>query len=310
MTPLPPISPKFSVVFSESSIVFSCAVWRLLRAYRLENTVFCYRVLGVTSIQAVRHFYSVLFLSLLSNSSLVPISILTERIAVGIRTNSRPTRMPCCSERARSRRQRAPLSADKNYDTRGCVDALRCANVTPHVAQNRSNRSSAIDGRTIHHPGCAASQRFRKRIEECFGWAKVIGGIRKSRFQFVLSMAACNLVRLRNPGMAACRWPSSKGLVYLETGESGQIGQFPARGWEPPCFIRCWPPERHLQSGCFQRPARTSCWNLSHWRHFFGGVGGLGELGTIATSSPGSMRVKGSANCLSTVTCTCSGASR
>ena len=119
----------------------------------------------------------------------------------------------------------------------GCVDALRCANATPHVAQNTSNRSSSIDGRTIRHPGCATSQRSRKRIRECFGWAGVIGGIRKSRlvgrkkldFPFVLSLSACNLVRLRNPGMAACRWPGSKGLVCLETGESGQIGQFPAR---------------------------------------------------------------------------------
>ncbi len=137
----------------------------------------------------------------------------------------------------RSRRQRAPLSADKNYDTKGCVDALRCANATPDVAQNTSNRSPAIDGRTSRHSGYAMSQRFRKRIEECFGWAGVIGGMRKSRlagreklnFPFVLTLSACNLVRLRNSGMAVCRWLSFKGLVYLETGESGQIGQFPGQ---------------------------------------------------------------------------------
>ena len=35
-----------------------------------------------------------------------------------------------------------------------------------HVAQNTSNRSSAIDGRTTRHEGYAVSQRFRKRIEE------------------------------------------------------------------------------------------------------------------------------------------------
>ena len=152
----------------------------------------------------------------------------------------------------------------------GCVDALRCANATPHVARNTSNRSSSIDGRTIRHPGCATSQRSRKRIRECFGWAGVIGGIRKSRlvgrkkldFPFVLTLSACNLVRLRNPGMAACRWPGSKGLVCLETGESGQIGQFPARGQESPCFICCWLPERPLQSGCFQRPARRMPSNM------------------------------------------------
>ena len=107
---------------------------------------------------------------------------------------------------------RVTLGADKAYDTRGCVDALRCANVTPHVAQNTSNRSSAIDGRTTRHPGYAVSQRFRKRIEECFGWAKTVGGLRKSRFvgrekldfQFVLTMAAYNLVRMRNLGVVSC----------------------------------------------------------------------------------------------------------
>lgn len=108
--------------------------------------------------------------------------------------------------------QRVTLGADKNYDTRDCVDRLRCANATPYVAQNTSNRSSAIDGRTTGHEGYAVSQRFRKRIEECFGWAKTIGGLRKSRFvgrekldfQFVVTMAAYNLVRMRNLGVASC----------------------------------------------------------------------------------------------------------
>ncbi len=104
------------------------------------------------------------------------------------------------------------LGADKNYDTRGCVDALRCADVTPHVAQNRSNRSSTINGRTTHHAGYASSQRFRKRIEECFGWAKTVGGLRKSHFvgcekldfRFVLTMTAQSLVQMHNLGVVAC----------------------------------------------------------------------------------------------------------
>ena len=107
---------------------------------------------------------------------------------------------------------RLTLGADKNYDTRDCVERLRHANATPHVAQNTSNRSSAIDGRTTRHEGYKVSQRFRKRIEECFGWAKTIGGMRKSRFvgrekldfQFVLTMAAYNLMRMRNLGVSAC----------------------------------------------------------------------------------------------------------
>ena len=107
---------------------------------------------------------------------------------------------------------RVTLGADKNYDTLDCVNRLRCANATPHVAQNDKNRSSAIDRRTTRHPGYAVSQCFRKRIEECFGWSKTIGGLRKSRFvgrekldfQFILTMATYNLVRMRNLGVVSC----------------------------------------------------------------------------------------------------------
>ena len=51
-------------------------------------------------------------------------------------------------------------------------------NVRPHVAQNTTRRS-AVDARTTRHPGYAASQRVRKRIEEAFGWMKTIGGMRR-----------------------------------------------------------------------------------------------------------------------------------
>lgn len=73
------------------------------------------------------------------------------------------------------------LGADKGYDTRDCVAALRGDRVTPHVAQNRSGRRSAIDGRTTRHPGYALSQRIRKRVEEIFGWMKTVGGFRRTR---------------------------------------------------------------------------------------------------------------------------------
>jgi len=92
------------------------------------------------------------------------------------------------------------------------VEAMRRTNATPHVAQNDTNRSSAIDGRTTRHAGYRTSQTIRKRIEECFGWLKTIGGLRKSRFigrekldfHFVLGAAAYNLVRMRNLGVATC----------------------------------------------------------------------------------------------------------
>jgi Transposase domain (DUF772)/Transposase DDE domain len=93
--------------------------------------------------------------------------------------------------------RRLTLGADKAYDVREFVDDLRDLNVTPHIAQNTSNRTSAIDARTARHPGYAISQQKRKRIEEPFGWAKTIGGfarpmlrgVARLRFKFTLTMA-------------------------------------------------------------------------------------------------------------------------
>src|ERR1700751_2919357 len=62
------------------------------------------------------------------------------------------------------------LGADKAYDAEDFVNELRSMIVMPHVAQNTSGRSSAIDGRTTRHGDYAISQCIRKRIEEAFGW--------------------------------------------------------------------------------------------------------------------------------------------
>jgi hypothetical protein len=53
---------------------------------------------------------------------------------------------------------RITVGADKGYDTRDFVEALRLLQVTPHVAQNTSNRASAIDARTTRHAGYEVSQ--------------------------------------------------------------------------------------------------------------------------------------------------------
>jgi Transposase DDE domain len=102
------------------------------------------------------------------------------------------------------RPQPITLGADKGDDTSDFVIELREKAVTPHVAQNQNGRRSAIDSRTTHHPGYAISQRIRKRIEEAFGWAKTVAGLRKMRhrglpkvnWQFTLAMAAYDLTRL------------------------------------------------------------------------------------------------------------------
>ena len=51
---------------------------------------------------------------------------------------------------------RITLGADKAYDVAEFVADLRELKVTPHVAENTTNRRSAIDGRTTRHPGYAA----------------------------------------------------------------------------------------------------------------------------------------------------------
>lgn len=101
---------------------------------------------------------------------------------------------------------RITLGGDKNYDTHDHVDALRSLNITPHVAQNDTNRKSAIDRRTTRHPGYAVSMKKRKRVEEIFGWMKTVGVMRKTRhrgreqvdWMFTFTAAAYNLIRMRN----------------------------------------------------------------------------------------------------------------
>src|SRR5215510_3369779 len=101
--------------------------------------------------------------------------------------------------------QRVTVGTDKAYDTHDFVAKTRAMNITPHVTQNTKGRSSAIDGRTTRHQGYAVSLRCRARIEEIFGWLKMVGGQRKTRYRgeqlvgwmFELSLAAYNLVRMR-----------------------------------------------------------------------------------------------------------------
>jgi transposase len=107
--------------------------------------------------------------------------------------------------------KRVTLGGDKNYDTKDFVRELRGMNITPHVAQNNRNRASAIDERTTRHLSYEVSQRERKRIEESFGWMKIIGmlkkvklrGLEKVGWLFTFVGAAYNLYRLQRLRAAA-----------------------------------------------------------------------------------------------------------
>ena len=97
------------------------------------------------------------------------------------------------------------LGADKGYDAAEFIQALTDMKVVPHVAQNTSNRSSAVPGHIAATDGYVISQQKRKLIEQGFGWAKFIGPIRQVMVRglekvdqlFVLTMTAYNLTRMR-----------------------------------------------------------------------------------------------------------------
>jgi transposase len=102
-----------------------------------------------------------------------------------------------------SQRPGMTVGADKGYDNTEFVEMCRAFKVTPHVAAKKSG--SQLDKRTTRHEGYEISQRKRKRIEECFGWMKVIGLLRKLRHRgqarvswiFRFTAAAYNVIRLR-----------------------------------------------------------------------------------------------------------------
>jgi transposase len=130
-------------------------------------------------------------------------------LGVGARLNLASGTAECDAGLAMAERiaGRGPVTvgADKGYDQRDFVAALRGMGVTPHMAQH-TGRRSAIDGRTTRHRGYAASRRARKRVEEIFGWLKTVGLMRKARhkgvdrvgWMFTFTVAAYNLVRIRN----------------------------------------------------------------------------------------------------------------
>ena len=107
------------------------------------------------------------------------------------------------------------LGADKGYDAAEFIEACKAMKVTPHVAQNKSGRQSAVPESIAQSAGYAVSQQKRKLIEQGFGWAKSIGGMRQVMVRglkkvdqmFVLTMAAYNLVRMRTLGQLRALQP-------------------------------------------------------------------------------------------------------
>ena len=96
------------------------------------------------------------------------------------------------------------VGADKGYHNAEFVTFCRTEGIKPHVAEHSRRNVPGLDRRTTGSPGYQTSQRIRKRVEECIGWIKDIGGMRrvKVRGQQRVSLhaylvgAAYNLVRM------------------------------------------------------------------------------------------------------------------
>ncbi len=112
------------------------------------------------------------------------------------------------------------LGTDKGFDAGPFYLELEARGIEPHGAMTKPPRDPETV-RRAQRPGVEArvrmrdrlategyrlSQRCRKKIEECFGWIKTVGGLARSRHvgrwkirqQMELAAAAYNLVRLRN----------------------------------------------------------------------------------------------------------------
>jgi transposase len=96
------------------------------------------------------------------------------------------------------------IGADKNYHQKGFVSKMRERDIIPHVAEVSGRKVKGLDRRTTGKDTYKVSQRKRKLVEQCFGFAKTIGGLRKSRLvgsvptEFLLQMvfATFDLVRI------------------------------------------------------------------------------------------------------------------
>lgn len=112
----------------------------------------------------------------------------------------------------------ASVGADKGYHNAEFVEFNRQHDITPHVAEITARKVKGLDGRTTRSAGYKTSQRLRKRIEEIFGWAKEIGGLRRTKHRGLeragqharLVVATYNLLRMARlsagppPAAAAC----------------------------------------------------------------------------------------------------------
>lgn len=101
---------------------------------------------------------------------------------------------------------RTTVGADKAYQERLFLDALRTLNIIPHVAEYQDQKywPNSLRPEERQAPGYEISQQKRKLVEKVFGWIKSIAGLKKTKLRgrrrvewaFQLAAATYNLLRL------------------------------------------------------------------------------------------------------------------
>lgn len=83
------------------------------------------------------------------------------------------------------------VGADKGYHSRGFIASCRELEIAPHVAEVTGRRVEGMDARTTGRESYKISLIVRRRIESIFGWSKVIGGLKRSRYKGVARNNLC-----------------------------------------------------------------------------------------------------------------------
>lgn len=103
-------------------------------------------------------------------------------------------------------KKRRTLGADKQYQEKQFVEALRARNIVPHVAEyERGNwQRNSLRAEERDSPEFVHSQKKRKLVEQSFAWIKHWAGFRQVKLRsrrrvewlFQIAAAAYNLVRM------------------------------------------------------------------------------------------------------------------
>jgi transposase len=107
----------------------------------------------------------------------------------------------------RRSRKRRTLGADKQYQEKQFVEALRARNIAPHVAeyeQGQLRQRNSLRAEERDSAEFVQSQKKRKLVEQSFAWIKHWAGFRQVKLRgrrrvewlFQIAAAAYNLVRM------------------------------------------------------------------------------------------------------------------